>query len=186
MKCNKCNEDLRLEKKKISETEKEIVYENIGYCDKCKIAYKISQSKKRKNGKKIYFTFCFIFLGILMCVSLVTFGIELYNKQPAIVCGIALLIFIIVCASIAESAIKPKIPKYTGTRPICPRCKKSHYHTMVTREVVIPGKTKTQSSLNLNPLKPFTVMNHKEKVVREEISREVTRFVCDECGNIWG
>ena len=38
----------------------------------------------------------------------------------------------------------------------------------------------------MNPLKPFTVLNHKEKVVRQEITREVVRYMCDEWGNIWG
>ena len=100
----------------------------------------------------------------------------------------AIIVFIIIVAILIfayKSATKTKLPKYDGETPICPRCGKSHYHAMVTQEVVVPEKTKTQSSLNLNPLKPFTVMNHKQKVVQREISREVVRFVCDECGNIW-
>ena len=85
-----------------------------------------------------------------------------------------------------ENMKKTKLPKYDGSTPICPRCGKSRYHTVSSTEVVIPGKTKTQSSINLNPLKPFTLVNHKEKVVRQEISRQVVKFMCDECGNIWG
>ena len=98
---------------------------------------------------------------------------------------VAILGIIIIFAFIYDNSTKRKLPKYDGKTPVCPRCGKSHYHAMVTQEVVIPEKTKTQSSLNLNPLKPFTVMNHKQKVVQREVSREVVRFVCDECGNIW-
>lgn len=98
---------------------------------------------------------------------------------------VAILGIIIIFAFIYDNSTKRKLPKYDGKTPVCPRCGKSHYHAMVTQEVIVPEKVKTQSSLNLNPLKPFTVMNHKQKVVRKEISREVVRFVCDECGNIF-
>lgn len=95
------------------------------------------------------------------------------------------IVFILIFGAVSKNTSSAKLPKYDGKTPVCPRCGKSHYHSMVTQEVVVPEKTKTQSSLNLNPLKPFTVMNHKQKVVQREISREVVRFVCDECGNIW-
>lgn len=99
---------------------------------------------------------------------------------------IGLGVFFIWMLSAKEDLKKPKLPEYNGTTPVCPRCGKSRYHTVSSTEVVVPGKTKTQSSINLNPLKPFTLVNHKEKVVRQEISRQVVRFMCDECGNIWG
>ena len=38
----------------------------------------------------------------------------------------------------------------------------------------------------MNPLKPFTLINKKEKVVRQPITRNVSKFVCDDCGNIFG
>lgn len=44
----------------------------------------------------------------------------------------------------------------------CPRCKSencSHYK----KEQIIPEKTKTRYTANLNPLKPFTLVNKKEK-----------------------
>ena len=95
-------------------------------------------------------------------------------------------IVIIGSVVIVQSVKKPKTPKYTSGKSVCPRCGKSNYHAIVQKEVIVPEKKKTQSSVNLNPLKPFTVMDHKEKVVRKEISRDVTKFVCDNCGNIWG
>lgn len=103
-----------------------------------------------------------------------------------ILAPIALIAFLIWVLKADEDARKPKLPKYDGTTPTCPRCGKSHYHTVLSTEVILPGKTKTKTSLNMNPLKPFTVLNHKEKVVRKEVSREVVRYMCDECGNIWG
>lgn len=98
---------------------------------------------------------------------------------------VLIFIFIFVLASYG-GASNTKLPKYDGTTPVCPRCKKSNYHTVSSTEVVIPGKTKTQSSLNLNPLKPFTIVNHKEKMVRREVTRQVVKYMCNECGNIWG
>lgn len=103
-----------------------------------------------------------------------------------ILAGIGLIAFLLWALRADEDARKPKLPKYDGTTPTCPRCGKSHYHTVLSTEVILPGKTKTKTSLNMNPLNPFTVLNHKEKVVRQEITREVVRYMCDECGNIWG
>lgn len=56
----------------------------------------------------------------------------------------------------------------------CPKCGSDNYHAFVE------DKVKRSSSINLNPLKPFTVLNHKEKVVRQ-----VSKFVCDDCGKIF-
>lgn len=67
----------------------------------------------------------------------------------------------------------------------CPRCKSNRVRAFVEKQVILPEKTKTQTSLNLNPLKPFTVYNHNEKVIRQEISRDITKFICDNCGLIY-
>lgn len=63
----------------------------------------------------------------------------------------------------------------------CPRCGSSecsHYH----EQHVIPGKTKTSYTANLNPLKPFTIANKKEKVVRREKTVTERRIICHKCG----
>lgn len=52
-------------------------------------------------------------------------------------------------------------------------------------QIVVPDKTKTTVSLNLNPLKPFTVANVKEKVVRKGYSIPINRFICNDCGEIF-
>lgn len=66
----------------------------------------------------------------------------------------------------------------------CPRCDSadcSHYK----EQKVIPGKTKTRYSANLNPLRPFTFVNKKEKVVRQEQIVTEDRFMCNSCGKIF-
>lgn len=66
----------------------------------------------------------------------------------------------------------------------CPRCGSencSHYR----EEKIIPGKTKTRYTANLNPLKPFTLVNKKEKVVKKEQVIKESKFICNSCGKIF-
>lgn len=98
---------------------------------------------------------------------------------------IILLILIIFFVYIAEKSSKNKTPKYTGTKINCPRCGSTHFHAFVEEQVVSPAKVKSKTTLNMNPLKPFTVFNHKEKVVRQQVTRQVSKFVCDDCGCIF-
>ena len=63
----------------------------------------------------------------------------------------------------------------------CPRCG-SEDCSIQREEKVIPGKTKTSYTANLNPFKPFTFANKKEKVVRKERTISNNVFVCNKCG----
>lgn len=66
----------------------------------------------------------------------------------------------------------------------CPRCGSSncsHYK----EQVCIPGKTKTRYTANLNPLKPFTLVNKKEKVIRRDINYTADKILCNDCGKIF-
>ena len=86
----------------------------------------------------------------------------------------------------------------------CPRCKSSKVQ-LIDNEANIK-KTKKSSSLNLNPLKPFTVFNHKEKKVKKKSKGKIAmaimtggtstmvtgladnkskEFYCTECGKIF-
>ena len=72
-----------------------------------------------------------------------------------------------------------------NTKRACPKCKGFNYHAFVEEQVVIPKKVRSKTTLNLNPLKPFTVFNHKEKIVRQQVTKQVGKFVCDDCGKIF-
>lgn len=66
----------------------------------------------------------------------------------------------------------------------CPRCGSencSHYQ----EQVFMPGKTKTKYTANLNPFKPFTLVNKKEKVIRKDRTITESKFVCNKCGKIF-
>lgn len=76
---------------------------------------------------------------------------------------------------------------YTGGKQevYCPRCGSSNCNVTTEEVVLRDGKTKSTTSLNLNPLKPFTIFNHKEKVVRKPITKQVSKFTCNDCGKIF-
>nr|DAG64025.1 MAG TPA: zinc-ribbon containing domain protein [Caudoviricetes sp.] len=70
------------------------------------------------------------------------------------------------------------------TRIYCPSCHSDNCSWYVT-EKTIPGKTKTTYKANLNPLKPFTLYNKKEKVIRKESQVTKKRIICNSCGRIF-
>lgn len=66
----------------------------------------------------------------------------------------------------------------------CPRCGSencSHYQ----EQKIIPGKTKTKYTANINPLKPFTLFNKKEKVIKKDKVITEQKFICNSCGKIF-
>lgn len=80
------------------------------------------------------------------------------------------------------------IYKYTlfgGRQEVyCPRCRSSncsHYQ----EQRIVPGKTKAQYSVNLNPLKPLTFVNKKEKVVKKERVVTENKIICNSCGYVF-
>lgn len=80
------------------------------------------------------------------------------------------------------------IYKYTlfnGKQEVyCPRCRSencSHYQ----EQKIIPGKTKTRYTANLNPLKPFTLVNKKEKVIRKDQLVTERKIICNDCGMVF-
>ncbi len=81
----------------------------------------------------------------------------------------------------------------------CPKCKSTNLDVLSNDK-----NYKTETSLNLNPLKPFTVFNHKkkEKVSKGKLllgaatggasllvtgtkSKKHTEMFCRNCGNRW-
>lgn len=80
------------------------------------------------------------------------------------------------------------IYKYTffnGKQEVyCPRCRSENCSWHMEQKI-IPGKTKTIYTANLNPLKPFTLVNKKEKVVRKDFEYTQKRIICNSCGYIF-
>lgn len=66
----------------------------------------------------------------------------------------------------------------------CPRCGSANC-SYYQEQKIIPGKTKTRYTANLNPLHPFTFANKREKVIREEQMVTESRFLCNSCGKIF-
>ena len=67
----------------------------------------------------------------------------------------------------------------------CPRCGSPHFQYAGQQIYgARPEKTKTRYTANLNPLRPFTLVNKKEKVVKKARSGyAVDEFICLNCGN---
>lgn len=74
---------------------------------------------------------------------------------------------------------------FSGKQEVyCPRCKSedcSHYQ----EQKYVPEKTKTRYTVNLNPLKPFTLVNKKEKVTKKSKTLTEKKFICNSCGHIF-
>lgn len=84
-----------------------------------------------------------------------------------------------------ENTYDYNAPTYGIEKRKCPVCGGTNYSVFVEEVVLREGKTKSTTSLNLNPLKPFTIFNHKEKVVRKPITKQVSKFTCNDCGKIF-
>lgn len=67
----------------------------------------------------------------------------------------------------------------------CPSCNSMRVRAFVEEKIITPQKTKGQTTINLNPFKPFTLFDHKEKVIRKEKRISTSRFICDACGKIF-
>lgn len=67
---------------------------------------------------------------------------------------------------------------------ICPKCKSKdcRYHQETEK---LDAIKKTRYTANINPLKPFTIMNKKEKVIIPERTITKIKFQCNKCGYIF-
>lgn len=85
---------------------------------------------------------------------------------------------------------KPIIKKEPEISPYalrCPSCKSINLQ-VVSQEIrgAREAKTKTTTSLNLNPLNPFTLLNHKEKVVKKARPGSIyVKWRCVDCGHMF-
>lgn len=67
----------------------------------------------------------------------------------------------------------------------CPKCGGENFHAFVTEKEVVPEKRILRHGLNLNPLHPLTHTKTKEKITQKRIVKNVSQFVCDDCGKIF-
>lgn len=63
----------------------------------------------------------------------------------------------------------------------CPRCHSENCQYYTT-ERFVPGKTKTVYKANINPLKPFTLVNKKDKVITKDKTVTEKGIICNDCG----
>lgn len=85
--------------------------------------------------------------------------------------------------SLNQKALYNNISK--AYKKLCPACGSTNCHAFVEEVVLREGKVKGKITPNLNPLKPFTIANYKEKEVRKPITTQVSKFVCNDCGEIF-
>lgn len=82
---------------------------------------------------------------------------------------------------------RERVERLISNKSMCPWCQSLNVQvwdksTYGARD----EKTKQSYSLNLNPLKPFTVLNKKEKVVRKASDGiTITKYRCGDCGKIF-
>lgn len=94
-----------------------------------------------------------------------------------IVAFIAILAF-------ADKYDKGQDSNYVAPQKTCPYCYSTNWQyagqaTVGARD----AKVKTQYKANLNPLKPFTLVGKKEKVVRKaKAGITYDEFICSNCG----
>lgn len=149
-------------------------------------------------------------LCIIIFIIILVFGIiyESSEKGKDIVITLIVILF---CASFVISAIESQIKKRKSVEhqealqqkkiqkqeraeiiaeyrkqhiKFCPFCLSTDFQYAGQQTIgARDAKTKTQYSLNLNPLKPFTLINSKEKVVKKAKSGySYDEFVCLKCG----
>lgn len=93
--------------------------------------------------------------------------------------------------SIEAEKLEPKkekefhgIYRYIGKNKkevYCPRCHSENCQYYTT-ERFVPGKTKTVYKANINPLKPFTLVNKKDKVITKDKTVTEKGIICNDCG----
>lgn len=98
--------------------------------------------------------------------------------------GLFLIGWIVDSIKIACEVDRLTKEKKQSTR-MCPRCKSVNYSIHIEDVVIRDKKVKTTTSLNLNPLQPFTLFNHETETIRQPITTQVSKFVCNNCGKIF-
>lgn len=109
--------------------------------------------------------------------------LKMYTVCPD--CGMQNEVGVYCCKKCGHSYTVAEYEVVDARDNFCPLCKSNRIRSFVEEQVISPGKKKTYTSINLNPFKPFTLFNEKEKVIKKPIIYKKTKFICDNCGNIW-
>ena len=107
--------------------------------------------------------FVFIIIGIIAFICLVMWA---DNKDKE--------------KGVGQYSIKNSPPQQKK----CPYCNSTDWQFAGQQTVgARDEKTKTEHTINLNPLKPFTIMDSKEKVVKKaKPGYSYDEFICLNCG----
>lgn len=75
------------------------------------------------------------------------------------------------------------LPVYENGKIVkCPKCKSQCIRLASIDTRYTPAEVKTTYKANLNPLKPFTFINKKERVVKKARTTETRTYQCLDCG----
>ena len=69
-------------------------------------------------------------------------------------------------------------------RVYCPRCGSSNCMHYKERDFVA-GRKKERYNVNLNPFRPFTILNKKEKNITRDKYVTHNKFMCNKCGKVF-
>lgn len=179
-------------------------------CIKCGVDLKTSDIVQDNKGKNKKFKISLPIICIVAFVIILILGV-IYESSEKGQDAVITLIVSILCASFIISVIETEIRKRKSIEyqeslqekkrqkqekaeivakykkdgiKFCPYCLSTNFQYAGRQTIgASDAKTKTQYSLNLNPLKPFTFVNSKEKVVKKANSGySYDEFICLKCG----
>jgi hypothetical protein len=122
-------------------------------------------------------------LGLGYGIGLVIIGI-LFIIFKHYFLGACAIVFAYVLVYNMNKGMESSSGEYVSTIRSCPKCGSVNCSAFAEQHYVGP-KTKKRVDVNLNPLKPFTVYNVKEKTVKESYTYSVGKFICNDCGKIF-
>lgn len=179
-------------------------------CIKCGVDLKTSDIMQDNKSKNKKFKISLPIICIAAFVIILILGV-IYESSEKGHDAVITLIMSILCASFIISIIETEIRKRKSVEyqellqekkrkkqekseiiakykkegvKFCPYCLSTDFQYAGRQTIgASDAKTKTQYSLNLNPLKPFTFVNSKEKVVKKANSGySYDEFICLKCG----
>lgn len=134
--------------------------------------------KLKKSESTLSMLSFFAFLGTIIMFFI--------NIIAAMVLLIIFIVLVSYCGDIVKKydKLKSEIKEENQMYKRCPLCDSANVNRFVQQHRT-DAKTQTRYTANLNPLKPFTIANKKEKVIKDAETISKSRFICESCGNIF-